>query len=62
MLDYITHRGVSCFFELLRNGLVRSQDNKRLNAQAEDAHWNQVRHIIPVERHINYERLCNGDD
>ena len=53
MFCYITHPGVSSFLEFLCNGLVGGHDNKHLNAHVEDAHWDQVGHIVPIKRLIN---------
>lgn len=49
-LIYWTYSGVSCLLEFLCNGLVRRHDDKHLDTHVEDAHWNQVGHVVSMDR------------
>lgn len=49
-LIYWTYSGVSRLLEFLCNGLVRRHDDKHLDAHVEDAHWNQVGHVVSMDR------------
>lgn len=55
-----THPGVSGLLELLCNGLVGRHDNEHLDTHVEDAHWDQVGHVVSMEKHTQKAiKLCS---
>lgn len=53
IIFYFTYPGVSSLLEFLCNGLVRGHDNKHLDGHVEDAHGDQVGHVVSVERKVH---------
>ncbi len=57
---FFAYPGVSSLLEFLCNGLVRGHDNKHLDGHVEDAHGDQVGHIVSVERQMHKRLSTNS--